>query len=176
METKEVIDTLTHYRHDLLNQLQVIHGYLGMGKPDKAEEKLSAYTSQLDQERRLMHLGLPDFALWVIRFNMEQTHFRLTYKIESHPVSPKLDQKIVKSCETLFQVFRSHAAVHELHQAHLHFHEERIKKTYIIHINMTGTFVDAKELKKQLQHKLPSVIVHKEDKQLGCILTFEQDE
>lgn len=35
MKADDVLEIIRHYRHDLLNELQLVHGYLSMGKDGK---------------------------------------------------------------------------------------------------------------------------------------------
>lgn len=80
---EQVVQILQHYRHELMNHLQIVQGYVGMRNIEKAEKKLSEIVEYYNEERKLMNLNAPDFMLWIIQFNMRYNNFRLTYTI--HP-------------------------------------------------------------------------------------------
>ncbi|WP_337019051.1 Spo0B domain-containing protein [Oceanobacillus massiliensis] len=96
----DTIRVLQHYRHDLMNRLQIVQGYLGMGKADKAEDKLSETLRHYNEERKLMSLNMPAFMLWIIGFNHSYENFRLTYKINSeHRDLRNLDSILLERCQ-----------------------------------------------------------------------------
>ncbi|WP_170138766.1 Spo0B domain-containing protein [Oceanobacillus chungangensis] len=82
MEEKEVVEVLQFYRHDVMNDLQIISGYISMGKLEKVEKKFGELFSFYEEERKLMSIKAPKFILWLIRFNNLYNNFRLTYNIQ----------------------------------------------------------------------------------------------
>ncbi|MEC5422051.1 Spo0B domain-containing protein [Virgibacillus sp. C22-A2] len=83
MNEKEVVRVLQHYRHDLMNKMQIIQGYLSMGKVEIVETKVTDFLEYFNEERKLLSLNAPKFILWVIQFNNKYENFRLTYKIHT---------------------------------------------------------------------------------------------
>lgn len=81
MDDLKAIHLIQQYRHDVLNQLQLLSGYLSMKRPEKAEEKLIEWIHYFEEERRLTSLHMPKFALWVIQFNAKHQNIRLSYTI-----------------------------------------------------------------------------------------------
>ncbi|WP_067727287.1 Spo0B domain-containing protein [Oceanobacillus damuensis] len=79
----EIVQMLQHYRHDLMNRLQIVQGYLSMGKAEKAEEKLNEALHYYNEERKLMSLNVPEFMLWILKFNSNFNNFRLNYTIQA---------------------------------------------------------------------------------------------
>ncbi|WP_085991791.1 Spo0B domain-containing protein [Oceanobacillus senegalensis] len=77
----EVVRLLQHYRHDLMNRLQLVQGYLSMGKTEKAASKMNELFSYLNEERKLIGLEAPNFILWLIQFNHSYKNFRMAYTI-----------------------------------------------------------------------------------------------
>ncbi|QKY69573.1 Spo0B domain-containing protein [Lentibacillus sp. CBA3610] len=65
MEEKEVIQLLRHYRHDLMNHLQIVQGYLSMGKMEKAQKKLTNYMQLLQEEGKLVNMHAPAFVFYI---------------------------------------------------------------------------------------------------------------
>lgn len=81
VDAKEVIQLLRLQRHDLMNDLQIVHGYLSMGKADKVKVKVDEIIEGLNRERLLMNSSFPNFALWLIQTNLKHNHIQFTYEI-----------------------------------------------------------------------------------------------
>ena len=104
MKVNEVTNLLSHYRHDWMNQLQVLHGYASMGKMEKVQEKLQDIIQESQEESKLMKLQSPHFALWVIRFNMEYDQFRLTYDIQTQHNLAQYDQTLLVNSQNVMHI------------------------------------------------------------------------
>ncbi|RHW33043.1 Spo0B domain-containing protein [Oceanobacillus profundus] len=83
MMGERVVQILQHYRHDLMNHLQIVQGYVGMRNIEKAEKKLGEIVDYYNEERKLMSLNMPEFMIWIIQFNVRYENLRLTYKVHS---------------------------------------------------------------------------------------------
>lgn len=106
MKVNEVTDLLSHYRHDWMNQLQILHGYASMGKVDKVQEKLQGVIQEAHEESKLMKLQSPHFALWVIQFNTQFKQFRLTYNIERQHNLASYDQDLMVNSQKVVHIFK----------------------------------------------------------------------
>ena len=62
------IQTLSHHRHDWMNELQVLYGYLRLGKPDKAVEIVDRIRVRMDHDSRLSHIGNPKLSVYLLSF------------------------------------------------------------------------------------------------------------
>lgn len=108
MQEKEVLDILQNYRHDLMNDLQVVHGYLSMAKAESAKNKLNECLSNYNEERKLLSLGAAKFALWVIQFNKMYDHLHLNYQI--HIENKQLhmaDEQLITQCTAIIEKINS---------------------------------------------------------------------
>ncbi|WP_010531117.1 Spo0B domain-containing protein [Lentibacillus jeotgali] len=104
MKETDVIQILRHYRHDLMNHLQIIQGYLSMGKTDKVQKKLKDYMGQLQEEGRVVNLNAPKFALYLLQFNFLHTNFRMTYHIRTANKSlQSVDELLAERCEKVMK-------------------------------------------------------------------------
>jgi stage 0 sporulation protein B (sporulation initiation phosphotransferase) len=83
VKSKDVIQLIRLQRHDLMNELQIVHGYLSMGKIDKVKAKVNQIIEASNQERTLTNLDCPNFALWLIQVNLLHNHIRFTYDIHT---------------------------------------------------------------------------------------------
>lgn len=106
MEEKEVVQVLQNYRHDLMNDLQLVHGYISMKKMDKAEMKIKDCMEHFHQERKLMSLQAPLFALWIIQFNHRYSNFRINFQIHTENVKLlSIDRELTDRCNKLMDYF-----------------------------------------------------------------------
>lgn len=82
METEDVVNLILHYRHDVLNQLQVVDGYIKLGNIDKVEANMSELLEYFDQESKLISLNLPNVLLWFLQFRTRYENYNLTYDVD----------------------------------------------------------------------------------------------
>lgn len=81
MNNEQVIQLLQKRRHDDLNEWQLIHAYIGMNKYEQLQLKMKNIIESISLEKQLFNLNIPQFALFIIRFNYEHSHARLAYNI-----------------------------------------------------------------------------------------------
>lgn len=62
------IRTLNHHRHDWMNDLQVLYGYIRMNKPDKSVECVENIRQRMHAESRIAKLGVPSLILYAQSF------------------------------------------------------------------------------------------------------------
>lgn len=132
MEERDVVKVLQHYRHDLMNNLQIVHGYLSMGKIDKVENKMKECIAFYNEERKLMSLNMPKFALWIIRFNSVYDNFRLTYQL--HTENKQLhdyDELLVNRCNDIISKMKLNGDSQELIELHLELQEQQTDPSQI---------------------------------------------
>lgn len=102
---EDLIQVVQHYRHDLMNRLQIVQGYLSMGKIEQAEEKLNEVVDFYKEERKLMDLNVPAFMLWILEFNTIFKNFRLTYKIHAGHKSMHIsDSVLIGQCQKIMGI------------------------------------------------------------------------
>jgi len=108
VKDEKMLEVLQHYRHDLMNELQVIQGYLSMGKETIANDKINTLFLHFQEERKLIQLDAPKFALWLIRFNSIYDSRRLTYNIhiKDRNLSRK-DELLFDYCKQVIQSLSS---------------------------------------------------------------------
>lgn len=100
MNEQEVVRLLQYYRHDLMNELQIIHGYLSLDKVDKVKSKVEDVIINYNEERKLMNTNATRFILWVLQINQKQANIRLTYKLNfDHLSLQSLDEELVDYCD-----------------------------------------------------------------------------
>lgn len=85
-EAKEFNTTLSAFRHDFLNHLQVIGGLIQLGKPQDAYEYLAEITAQLigANKNRLVSQPEVEALLWKKKALAEEKGIRLQFNIRSN--------------------------------------------------------------------------------------------
>lgn len=119
MEEKEVVQVIQHYRHELMNQLQVIHGYVSMNKLDQVKDKMATCMKYYEEERKLLNLSTPQFILWVLAFNQLYKNSRLTYNLVLN--DDKLfgqDVVLVSNCQYIMESLVEITDEMELYNVH----------------------------------------------------------
>ncbi|GAA0448456.1 MAG: Spo0B domain-containing protein [Bacillota bacterium] len=108
MKDRDVMELLQHYRHDLMNHLQVIHGYASMGKIEKVKKKTNDTISLYQQERKLMHLQGNEFFLWIIQFQHMYEDVRLVYHIHTENKDiHESDKQLTSQCKKIVKLIQS---------------------------------------------------------------------
>ncbi|WP_158234673.1 Spo0B domain-containing protein [Lentibacillus sediminis] len=119
MKETEVLKLLTYYRHDLMNQLQVVQGYAMMGKMEKTQAKLHDVISHYQEERQLMALKAPAFILWLLQFNHNSQNLRLDYHIRTEKNLQAQDQELLEKCQLVTRYFHKALDPEDIHEGML---------------------------------------------------------
>lgn len=82
-----------------MNDLQVIQGYISMQSTDKALQKVNDCIASFQNNRELLFIEAPLFAIWIVQFNMLHSNIRLSYNIHSNKILQSIDEKLVQSCQ-----------------------------------------------------------------------------
>lgn len=77
----EIVEVLSHSRHDWLNKIQLIKGNLSLGKIDRVKEIIEEIVIESQNESNLTNLRLHSLAELLMTYNWEQHHFRLEYEV-----------------------------------------------------------------------------------------------
>ncbi|KGX93491.1 sporulation protein [Pontibacillus halophilus JSM 076056 = DSM 19796] len=145
MKADEVTYLLRHYRHDWMNQLQLIKGYASMDKLDKVKEKVNEIVTQSQQESHLMNLKADRVTLWILRFNTLHDQFRLTYTVEGQADLSSYDYTLSLALQSAFDTIQSNANEHSLYKGSIMFQLEDERR---VSLSFTGDF-----LKRELDWK-----------------------
>lgn len=118
MNVEEIVELLQYRRHDLVNDMQVIQGYVSMNMLEQAQEKVDQLLEKTEQERKLYMLQAPSFIICVEKFRLQQEIFDLTYDIRNivnlnihDEWLTKISNILVKEITTDF----NHEHIHALH-------------------------------------------------------------
>jgi len=74
--------TLNHHRHDWMNDLQVLYGYIRMNKPDKTVQSVEKIRERMAHESRISKLGIASLVLFLHSFRTVTNTIQLQVRIE----------------------------------------------------------------------------------------------
>jgi len=174
VKNDEVVQIFQHYRHDLLNRLQVIKGYASMKKIDHVNEKLNELIEDFNDERKLMSLNTPNLLLWLLQFDSFYENIRMTYKIHiENQCLAHLDNQLMEKSKAVVQIIKSFGEHTELYSIHLELKKSsgdiylyfiingyfKDEKQLIMELNKNGKYIDKKDIDNQiiLQLEIPNI-------------------
>lgn len=162
MDEKETVRLIQKYRHDLMNRLQIVSGYLTMGKADKAKMNLDNMLEFYEEERKLMRLNADKFMIWILKFQDAYPSFALTYHVDLLESQAKRidEQELLLSCEKLLVILSD--AVEDLRVYDLSLHIEEQETHWIIRINIKDIILEKISIEKIEQQYGVSVTQEKE--------------
>jgi len=172
MKGQTVVQLLQSYQHDLMNELQIIHGYSSMDKMDRVNDKINALITSLECERNLLSIHAPAFILWVIQFNHLHENIRLEYSINSIYINLiDKDEEIVRQFNQMVEqikLFGDNTKIYELNI------EIDVKSAS--HISFTcsiqGQFDERAELIEELKGIDKNTPLHSKQTSNGVICEF----
>jgi stage 0 sporulation protein B (sporulation initiation phosphotransferase) len=135
MKPEEVLHMFRHYRHDQLNDLQLVLGYTQMGNLDKVKDKLHDILEKTAEERKLANLNCPHFTVWTMNFNTKYNNLKLSYEVHlSKGDFSAVDLKLKETCEEITQLLHKHLRKERLYNIELIIYDEE-QPTMLLTIN-----------------------------------------
>lgn len=74
--------TLNHHRHDWMNDLQVLYGYIQLGKPDKSKQCVERIKERIALDSRIAKLGIPSLVFYLQSFRTYRSSLELDIEVE----------------------------------------------------------------------------------------------
>lgn len=122
MKPADVVNIIQHYRHDILNQLQVIQGYIKLDDYKKVNATMSQLLEYFYQERKLLNLNMPHVLLWFLQFNIKYENIKLTYDIDIENKNMQTaDLFITDRLERILEDIQRHGRDDKLYQVEVEF-------------------------------------------------------
>lgn len=75
------IKTLNHHRHDWMNDLQILYGYIQLGKVDKSLECVGRIKERMHLETKIAKLGIPSLVFFLQSFRTTGSNVELEVNI-----------------------------------------------------------------------------------------------
>lgn len=81
-EARDLLDVINHYRHDWLNDLQVLFGYVQLNKAEKLKEYVEELSDKLYRESLVSKLGIPELVAYLLLFRSRSRKLELHVRPE----------------------------------------------------------------------------------------------
>ncbi|WP_438347104.1 Spo0B domain-containing protein [Paenibacillus sp. FA6] len=78
---KTAIKSLNHHRHDWMNDLQILYGYIQLGKHDKSIECVGRIKERMELEGKIAKLGIPSLVFYLQSFRTIGSNVELEINI-----------------------------------------------------------------------------------------------
>ncbi|PRX71277.1 sporulation initiation phosphotransferase B-like protein [Cohnella sp. SGD-V74] len=107
------IRTLSHHRHDWMNELQILYGYLRLNKLDKAVDVVDRIRTRMEQDSRISQLGHPELSSYLLSFRTICDTMRLEVEVEDGLFLDKLPleaERLSRAIIGLINVIRFRAS------------------------------------------------------------------
>ncbi|WP_052476430.1 Spo0B domain-containing protein [Cohnella kolymensis] len=76
------IRTLSHHRHDWMNEMQILYGYLRLNKLDKAVDVMDRIRERMEHDSKISQIGTPELATFLLSFRTVCDAMRLDVKVQ----------------------------------------------------------------------------------------------
>jgi stage 0 sporulation protein B (sporulation initiation phosphotransferase) len=106
------IRTLSHHRHDWMNELQILYGYLRLNKLDKAVDVVDRIRVRMEHDSKLSQIGIPELSTFLLSFRTVCDTMRLEVDIQAGLHLDRLPyeaEELSKAVIGLVNVIRFHA-------------------------------------------------------------------
>jgi stage 0 sporulation protein B (sporulation initiation phosphotransferase) len=78
----EFLHDLRQYRHDFMNDIQLLKGYLALGNMDELRKSLDQIVISAQQESYISQIGDPDLAYFILTYNWKQDKLHLEVEVD----------------------------------------------------------------------------------------------
>ncbi|UAL51178.1 sporulation initiation phosphotransferase B [Bacillus sp. CMF21] len=104
-EEWNIVDVLSHSRHDWMNKLQLIKGNLSLNRHDRVQQIIEEIVIETQSESKLCNLKMLSFASLLMTFNWKRHHYSLEYEVLG-AISDlsEYDLKVTEWCKQFFQI------------------------------------------------------------------------
>lgn len=77
------ISTLNHHRHDWMNDLQVLYGYIRLGKTDKSIQAVERIKERVTEESKISKLGISSLVFYLQSYRTSGSPIELHVEVEA---------------------------------------------------------------------------------------------
>ncbi|WP_025682920.1 Spo0B domain-containing protein [Paenibacillus maysiensis] len=81
---RTAIAALNHHRHDWMNDLQVLYGYIRMNKHDKSAAYVETIKGRVAEDSKISKLGIPSLVFYLQSFRVNAGNLQLSVQVEEH--------------------------------------------------------------------------------------------
>lgn len=116
-EQQKFLLSLRHQRHDWLNHLQVLLGYMKLQRYDLCEEYIKRVTESTNNDSRIAGLGIPSLVIYLLTYNSLHKNMKIEVEVPELTdlsVLSKAKQKQIHQLVTgIIDIYRTHSLDNE---------------------------------------------------------------
>ena len=150
------IRTLNHHRHDWMNDLQVLYGYIRMNKPDKSVECVENIRRRMQAESRIAKLGVPSLILYAQSFRTTPGPITLRLELPDELNLAELPLDAEAAAAALIDVINvyRYGAKPSGEPAQLTVRLDREESALKALLRFDGEFIRAQEARERIRRRL----------------------
>ncbi|MGN7453221.1 Spo0B domain-containing protein [Paenibacillus pasadenensis] len=151
------IQTLGHHRHDWMNDLQVLYGYIRMNKPDRALATVERIREQMLRESKISKLGCPALTAYLQSFRTLSQSIVLEVDIEDNLSLEELSEGCDGAGEAIIEVINAYRFSIKPgggDPARLQLRLSRGSGELLVELEFAGELMDDAELVEKLEQRL----------------------
>lgn len=159
---ERAIQMLNHHRHDWMNELQILYGYIQLGKHDKSVLCVERIKEMMTQDSKLSKLGLPSLVFYLHSYRTYNTGLRLEVEIVDHiqlenKLSAPIQTALTDAVVAVLRVYQygGRSSWEEGREVFLTFMEQN--NELVVEFEGEGAFGEPErfgtQLKEAVQHK-----------------------
>lgn len=159
---ERAIQMLNHHRHDWMNELQILYGYIQLGKHDKSVLCVERIKEMMLQDSKLSKLGIPSLVFYLHSYRTYNTGLRLEVEIVDHiqledKLSASMQAALTEALIAVLRVYQygGRSSWEEDREVFLAFMEQN--NELVVEFEGEGAFGDpdllGKQLEEAVQHK-----------------------
>lgn len=137
-------------RHMLLNDLQLIKGYIYMNQMEHANEVISRLTDRLIHQAHLSHLQMPKSSFFLVTSSWFPHPYRLSYSVSGPERNlSECDESLHAFLNLLIQKLDQHAS--EFTDNTVHIELEAVPAHVYLHVTFEGQLCDAETMMDEMK-------------------------
>ncbi|OAB38951.1 hypothetical protein PMSD_03165 [Paenibacillus macquariensis subsp. defensor] len=151
------INTLNHHRHDWMNDLQILYGYIQLGKHDKTIDCVGRIKERIYLEGKLSKLGIPSLVFYLQSFRTIGSNVELEVNIaDDLHLSGRMKQDDIENwVSAIVEAIRAYqygelTPLGETRKLTLSFYEEN--GDAVAYFEGEGSHVDPEVLQQQIHN------------------------
>lgn len=152
--------TLSHQRHDWMNDLQILYGYIRLNKVDKANEVIGRIREKMELDSKISNLGLPELSMYILALRSNCDTLRLEIDVQEGwnlALSAYNSNRLVEALIKLINVFRFRSVTGDSETNWLRLHFSQRNGQIEIQVQYDGMYVAAAGLEEDLAASLNGI-------------------
>lgn len=154
---KQWITTMNHHRHDWMNDLQVLFGYIRLGKEDKIVKYIEQIKGKIHGESAISKLNEPMLVSFLMSFRTTSSPFELKIDIlsgeDQHSINIE-DEQISELLITIILAYRLYVQHDSNEDLVLALQFENNGSSLNIHVSFNGEIKSEQLWKQKIEQQL----------------------